>query len=200
MDGKVKIGVLAFQGDVSEHLEMVKATGAQAVPVKRPYELEIIDGLILPGGESTTMGFLLKHSGLGEAIKKRAGEGMPIWGTCMGAILMARHLADNPIEQPILGLMDITVRRNAWGRQRESFEEEIPIPRLKHDAFACVFIRAPWIESVGPSCEILATHQGKIILAEESNLLASAFHPELARDVRIHHYFLEKIKERGLTS
>ncbi len=193
----MKVGVLAFQGDVEEHLEILKTLGVQTIAVKRPYELEIVDGLILPGGESTTVGLLLKETGLDQAIRKRAKEGMPVWGTCMGIILMAKKLLDNPIEQPILGLMDITVRRNAFGRQRESFEEEISIPALKCEAFPSVFIRAPIVEAVGPEVETMALYQGKAVLVQEKNLMGSTFHPEIAKDSRIHQHFLNLIKERG---
>lgn len=192
-----KIGVLSIQGDVSEHFDMIKAVGAQPVPVRRPYEVEIIDGLILPGGESTTLGLLMKQSGLDQVIQKRANEGMPVWGTCMGAILLAKRLLDNQVPQTTLGLMDISIRRNAYGRQKDSFEEEVPLQGVKGESFPCIFIRAPWIEEVGPQVVTMGTFRGKIILAREKNLLASAFHPEIAKDERIHQFFLEMIKDRG---
>lgn len=192
------VGVLSFQGDVSEHLEMIKRAGGNPMPVKRPHELQLVDALIIPGGESTTVGRLLKETGLDAAIEKRVNKGMPVWGTCMGAILLAKNLQDNLIDQPTLKLMNISVRRNAYGRQRESFEEEIPIPVLDEKAFPCVFIRAPEIEKTGPGVEILASFQGKPVLVEEGNLMASSFHSEIAGDARIHRYFMKKIgRERG---
>lgn len=194
------IGVLSFQGDVSEHLEMLKVLGVKSMPIGRPYELEVVDGLIIPGGESTTVGRLLKETGMDLAVRNRAEEGMPVWGTCMGAILIAKKLIENPIEQSILGLMNISVRRNAFGRQQESFEEEISIPILKDPGFPCVFIRAPQIEEVGPGVETLAEFQGKPVLVREKNLMASAFHPEISRDPRIHRLFVEMNKGRGLTN
>lgn len=191
----MKIGVLGFQGDVEEHAQIIRNLQEQPVIVKRPYELEVVDGLILPGGESTTVGFLLRDSGLDSAIKKRASEGMPVWGTCMGAILLAKELIANPVPQSTLQLMDIAVRRNAYGRQRESFEETISIPSLHCEIFPSVFIRSPWIEKTGPKVETLATYQGKTVFARENNLLATTFHPEIAEENRIHEYFLSLIRK-----
>jgi 5'-phosphate synthase pdxT subunit len=197
----VKVGVLAFQGDVSEHLEMIEAVGGKPVPVKYPKEVEEIDGLILPGGESTTLGLLLKESQMDRAIKKRVLEGMPVWGTCMGAILLAKKLINNPIPQETLGLMNIAVLRNAYGRQRESFEEEISLEGIPGGPFPCVFIRAPYIEKMDPGVMTMGEFRGKIVLAREKNMLASSFHPEIAKDKRLHEYFLGMIEEslQGIT-
>jgi len=195
-----KVGVLAFQGDVSEHLGLLNNLQAEAIPLRSVEALLNVDGLIIPGGESTTVGLLLKQSGLDKAIQKRAKEGMPVWGTCMGAILLAKTLVANRVEQPVLGLIDISVRRNAFGRQKESFEAKIPIPTLKIDDFPAVFIRAPWIETTGNGVEILADFQGKTVLAKERNILVSAFHPEIAKDGRLHQFFLNFVRERGLSN
>jgi 5'-phosphate synthase pdxT subunit len=196
----MKIGILCFQGDVAEHAEVVKTLGAQPIKVKYPYELEVLNGLIIPGGESTTVGALLEESGMSKAIQKRAQEGMPVWGTCMGAILMAKQFIENSIHQPVLGIMNIKVKRNAYGRQKESFEEEISIPALKCDSFPSVFIRAPWFEPNGSKVEILAQYQGKPVLVKEEHLLASAFHPEIAGEPLLHKYFLEMVKTSKYSS
>lgn len=196
----MKVGVLAFQGDVEEHLDMLEKSGTHPISVKSPGELEMIDGLILPGGESTTLELLLESSGMADAIKKRAEKGMPVWGTCMGAILLAKRLAGNPKKQATLELMDITVRRNAYGRQNESFEADVSIPILNCEDFPGVFIRAPWIEKTGPHVEVLATHLDKAIFVREKNILACTFHPEIAKDNRLHHYFINMIKQAMPTS
>jgi 5'-phosphate synthase pdxT subunit len=202
----MKIGIVSFQGDVAEHAEILKLLDVQPIKVKYPYELEVLNGLIIPGGESTTVGFLLKESGMDKAIQKRAHEGMPIWGTCMGAILMAKKFIDNPIEQPTLGIMNIKVKRNAYGTQRESFEEEFPIPILKCNSFPGVFIRAPWFEPDGTSVEVLAEYQGKPVLVKEGYMLASSFHPEIAGESFLHKYFLDMVRSskypgvRGLSN
>lgn len=168
---------------------MVAELGAEGVPVKYVRDLEGLDGLILPGGESTTLGKLMAKHGLDAAIKERAEAGLPVYGTCAGLILLARDIPGS--EQPRLGLMDITVKRNAYGRQVDSFETDLDIPALGETPFRAVFIRAPYIEAVGPGVEVLAEHGGKIVAARQGRYLVSAFHPELTGDPRLHAYFLE---------
>lgn len=185
------VGILALQGDFREHEEMLSDLGATPLQVRLPEDVDKIDRLIIPGGESTTIGKLLTMYDLLDPIKKRASDGMPIWGTCAGAILLATHIADPaPGGQTGLGLMDITARRNAYGRQLDSFEVDVAIGELGSKPFPCVFIRAPILEDPGKNVKVLATHNGKIIFARESKLLASCFHPELTDDTRLHEYFL----------
>jgi 5'-phosphate synthase pdxT subunit len=185
------VGILALQGAVSEHDEMLLRCGCRSVPVRTREELDAVSGLILPGGESTTVGLLLKRWKLLDALRNRVREGMPIFGTCTGMILMAGRIMDGLDSQPVLGLMDISVRRNAFGRQRESFEAPLDIQVLGPEPFPGVFIRAPHIESAGKNVEILATLEGRIVAAREKNMLVSAFHPELTEDCRLHEYFAE---------
>jgi len=184
---RLKIGVLALQGAVSEHMDSLQKCGAAAVAVRKTSDFTGLDGLIIPGGESTTIGRLSCLYGFREGILAMAAQGKPIWGTCAGLILLAREVEN---QEPILSLMSITVRRNAFGRQRESFEAELEIPVLGEEPFCGVFIRAPLILSVGESVKILATFQGQIVAARERNLLATSFHPELTEDLRMHKYFL----------
>ena len=185
----MKIGVLASQGAFAEHIAILNRLKVATVPVRLPRELEYLDGLIIPGGESTTIsGFLLADKLAGK-IRDMAGEGLPIWGTCAGMILLAEKVEDSP-QQP-LGLMAITVLRNAFGRQRESFETELSIPVLGEAPFPGVFIRAPIIEYVSDGVEVLARLADETIVAvRQGKLLASAFHPELTDDLRFHQYFL----------
>ncbi|HHW13619.1 MAG TPA: pyridoxal 5'-phosphate synthase glutaminase subunit PdxT [Firmicutes bacterium] len=193
MADQVRIGVLDLQGAVREHLRMVAALGCEAVPVKKVADLEGLQGLILPGGESTTLGKLMHRYGLDEAIKERAEAGMPIYGTCAGLILLAKHIPGS--DQLRLGLMDVTVKRNAYGRQVDSFETDLDIPAVGPEPFRAVFIRAPYIESVGHGVEVLAAHAGHIVMARQGRFLVSAFHPELTDDRRVHAYFLERVAE-----
>lgn len=187
----MKIGVLDLQGAVREHLNMLRGLGCDSVAVKKIEDLEGIDGLILPGGESTTLGKLLHRYGLDVKITELAGRGLPVYGTCAGLILMSRDIPG--LEQPRLGLMDIAVKRNAYGRQVDSFETDLEIPEIGAEPFRAVFIRAPYIESAGPGVEVLARHQGHIIMARQGRFLVSAFHPELTEDPRIHAYFAEMV-------
>ena len=190
----IKIGVLALQGSVIEHINMLKRIeDVEPIEVKRRKELEIIDGLILPGGESTAQGKIISEFGLKEIIIKRAKEGMPIWGTCCGMILLAKHIVNQDYTH--LNLMDIYVRRNAYGSQIDSFRTRMFIPKISEDEITLVFIRAPYIERVGEGVEILAELNGKIIAAEQENLLATSFHPELTDDLSFHRYFVSKIKK-----
>lgn len=184
----MKVGVLALQGDFQEHLYALGRLTVEAFPVKDEEGIRKIDALVIPGGESTTMGILMTRWGLRELIIKKAREGMPILGTCAGMVLLAQQVEN--WKQPLLGLMSITVRRNAFGRQRDSFECELDIKGLEGPPFKAIFIRAPVITAVGPSVDVLAKIDDKIVLAREGNLLACAFHPELTEDTRIYRLFL----------
>jgi pyridoxal 5'-phosphate synthase pdxT subunit len=185
----VRIGVMALQGDFALHLALLRRAGAEGVEVRRPDQLTRTDGLILPGGESTTLVRLLVSSGLESAIPDYVAAGRPVMGTCAGMILLAREVLDPP--QPSLGLLDAVVRRNAYGRQVDSFEADAPFPALEDDApVRMVFIRAPAIEQMGPSIETLMTHEGKPVLVRQGNILAAAFHPEMTDDPRVHAYFM----------
>jgi len=188
----MKIGVLASQGAFIEHIEKLKQLGVEAMPVRLPEELEGLDGLIIPGGESTSIGRLMRDYKLTQAIREKVKNGMPVFGTCAGMILMAKKSSDANFES--LGLMDITVRRNAFGRQLESFENELNVPVLGEKQFPGVFIRAPLIEQVNGTAEVLAKlADGTIVAVREDKMLALAFHPELTDDPRFHQYFLELV-------
>lgn len=189
----MKIGVLALQGAFREHCRMVEHLGAQAVEIRKPEQLDDVAGLIIPGGESTTIGKLMNDWGLMDKIKERAAHGMAIYGTCAGMILLAQDIIGS--DQPRLGLMDTVVQRNAFGRQRESFEADLYVPEFGDAPVRAVFIRAPYIEGVGPDVEVLASVGEKIVIARQGKFLATAFHPELTDDDRIHRYFLAMIKE-----
>ena len=179
------VGVLALQGDFAEHVEMLRSIGVDAVEVRLPVQLAQIDALIIPGGESTTITRLLDIYELREPIRRLGLEGLPIWGTCAGAIVLAKEATD--LDRPNLALMDIDVRRNAFGRQLDSFEEDLRIPALGDAPFHAVFIRAPVIERTADAVEVLATlADGTIVAAREGALLATSFHPELTGDARFH--------------
>jgi len=191
----MKIGVLASQGAFIEHIEKLRQLGVEAMPVRLPKELEGLDGLIIPGGESTSIGRLMRDYKLTQPIRSRARKGMPVFGTCAGMIIMARKSTDADFET--LGLMDIAVRRNAFGRQRESFEAELNVPVLGRKPFPGVFIRAPLIEQVNGTVEVLARlADGTIVAARDGKMLALAFHPELTDDTRFHQYFLDIVSGR----
>jgi len=191
----MKIGVLASQGAFIEHIEKLGQLGVEAMPVRLPEELEGLDGLIIPGGESTSIGRLMQDYKLTQAIRDGVNNGMPVFGTCAGMILMAKKSNDAYLEP--LGLMDIIVRRNAFGRQRESFETELNVPALGGKPFPGVFIRAPLIEQVNGTVEVLARlADGTMVAAREGKMLALAFHPELTDDARFHQYFLELVSGR----
>ncbi len=188
----MKIGVLALQGAFIEHEKMLRRLGVETREVRLPRDLETLDGLVLPGGESTTIGKLAVQYGLMEPIRAMAAEGKPLWGTCAGMILMARDVGR---AQPLLGLMNVTVQRNAFGRQVDSFEVDLPVPAIATpDAarpFHAIFIRAPLLEAVGAGVEVLARlKDGAIVAAQQGRLLATSFHPELAGDDRFHRYFV----------
>jgi len=191
----MKIGVLASQGAFAEHIAKLRQLEAEAVPVRLPEELEGLDGLVIPGGESTSIGRLMRDYKLTNEIKDRAKNGLSVFGTCAGMILLTKKSSDASPEY--LGLMDITVRRNAFGRQRESFEAELSIPVLGEKPFPGVFIRAPLIEQLNSQVEILARlADGTIIAVRQEKLLALAFHPELTDDLRFHQYFLDIVAGR----
>jgi pyridoxal 5'-phosphate synthase pdxT subunit len=185
------VGVLALQGDVVEHLAALDRAGARALAVKTPEQLAAVTGLVIPGGESTTVMKLLDRFGLAGPIVKRVRNGMPLWGTCMGMIVAAHDVAE--LDQPTLDLIDITVRRNAFGRQNESAEVDLSIPALGPRPFPGVFIRAPWIERVGPEVDLLAQRDGHGVMVRQGNVLGTSFHPELTGDPRVHAYFLQMV-------
>ena len=190
----MRIGVLASQGAFAEHIAMLHQLGVDAVPIRLPQELDGLDGLIIPGGESTSISKLMLDYNLANEIKNLAENGLPIFGTCAGMIMLANKVPDSRVEP--LELMKIGVRRNAFGRQKESFETDISIPVLGEKPFPAVFIRAPAIEQSNSDVEILAKlHDGTIVAARQGKLLASAFHPELTDDLRFHQYFLDMVAE-----
>lgn len=187
-----KVGVLALQGAVAEHIRGIEKAGAEGVVVKRTEQLADLDGIILPGGESTTIGKLMRTYGFIDALREFSAAGKPIFGTCAGLIVIAKEITGQP--EAHLELMDITVARNAFGRQRESFETDLPIKGIDENVRA-VFIRAPLIEKVGSGVEVLATYDGQIVAAQQGHLLAASFHPELTDDFRLHSYFLDMVKQ-----
>ena len=189
----MRIGVLALQGAFREHIMTLEALGAAAVAVRLPEQLGDLNGLIIPGGESTAIAKLMRTYGFYDPIRQQHGAGMAIWGTCAGAILIADEIVDALPDQKPLGIMDIAVRRNAFGRQVDSFEADLGFKYLPGGEFRGVFIRAPWIETLGEGVEELASHDGHIVAARQGDLLATAFHPELTGDPRIHQFFLEEI-------
>ena len=196
----MKIGVLALQGDFREHVQMLQGLGVDAVEVRLPSELASVDGLIIPGGESTTIGKLLRTFDLMEPLRRRISEGMPVYGTCAGAIVLAKGVEAKGVDQPVLGMMDVQVRRNAFGRQVDSFEAEVPIAALGDRPYHAVFIRAPVIEKLGPEVEVLGRlDDGTIVAAKQGNLLATSFHPELTADGRFHAYFARLVEASRAT-
>jgi len=194
------VGVLALQGDVREHVFALTDAGARALPVRRPDELAGLDGLILPGGESTTMSKLAAAFDLLEPLRKAVSGGLPVYGACAGMILLADRLLGAPPDQETLGGIDMTVRRNAFGRQVDSFEEDVHLSGLGDQPLRAVFIRAPWVESVGDGVEVLATarapaYVGRIVAVRQEHLLATSFHPELTGDTRLHKMFVGMVRE-----
>jgi pyridoxal 5'-phosphate synthase pdxT subunit len=190
------IGVLALQGDVREHVRALGEVGAEARPVRRPHELDSVDALVIPGGESTTMSKLAVDFGLLEPLRKRVAGGMPVYGSCAGMIMLATDILDGRPDQQSLGGIDMAVRRNAFGRQVDSFEAPVEIDGIAGPPFHAVFIRAPWVESVGAEVEVLGRvaagpAAGRIVAVRQGNLLATAFHPELTGDLRVHRFFVE---------
>lgn len=185
-----RVGVLAIQGDFAEHIAaMNQVEGVEAFPVKKAEEIATLDGLIIPGGESTTIGKLCERFGLDEAIIKRYEQGMAIWGTCAGLIYMSNDIADRP-EQQRLGLLNCRVKRNAFGRQVDSFETDLQVKGLQDGETRAVFIRAPYVESAGEGVEVLSVYNDRIVAVRQGKLLGIAFHPELTDDRRVQKYFL----------
>jgi 5'-phosphate synthase pdxT subunit len=186
------IGVFALQGDVREHLRALTELGATAISVRRPSELAACDGLVLPGGESTTMYKLARAFDLFEPLRARIKDGMPAFGTCAGMIMLADRVLSGTADQETLGGLDITVRRNAFGRQVDSFEEDLRFDGLDNPVHA-VFIRAPWVEKAGPDVEVLAEAAGHPVAVRQGPLLATSFHPEVGSDLRLHQLFLAMV-------
>jgi len=204
----VRIGVLAVQGDVREHISALASLGEQVVGVRRPSELDDVDALIIPGGESTTMDKLVRAFDLQEPLRKRIAGGMPVYGSCAGMIMLADRIADAREDQETLGGLDITVRRNAFGRQVDSFEGDLHIPTIAKvttrpeghpSTFKAVFIRAPWVEEMSEAVQVLARVEtgpaaGRVVAIRAGNLLATSFHPEVTGDHRIHEYFTQMVR------
>jgi 5'-phosphate synthase pdxT subunit len=206
------IGVLALQGDVREHLHALARCGTTARPVRRPEELDAVDALVIPGGESTTMSRLAVEFELLEPVRKRIAGGMPAYGSCAGMIMLATEVLDGRPDQESFGGIEMTVRRNAFGRQVDSFEAPVRLDGVAGDPFHAVFIRAPWVERVGAGVEVLARvsrpgegrvpgpregAEGRIVAVRQGNLLATAFHPELTGDLRVHRFFAEMAARAG---
>jgi len=190
----MKVGVLALQGAVAEHIRSITLAGAEGVPIKKVEQLDDIDGLIIPGGESTTIGKLMRKYDFMDAIRQFSAQGKPIFGTCAGLIVLAERIQGD--EEAHLKLMDITVARNAFGRQRESFETDLPVKGIDETVRA-VFIRAPLILEVGLGVEVLSTYKDEIVTARQEHLLAASYHPELTDDYRLHQYFVEMVRSRA---
>lgn len=200
MGSSPTIGVLALQGDVREHLAALETCGARAVPVRRRHELDNVDGLVLPGGESTTMGRLLRVFDLLEPLRARLKAGMPAYGSCAGMILLASKVLDTRPDADHLDGLDITVRRNAFGRQVDSFEADVDFTGIEGPVRA-VFIRAPWVETVGAKVEVLATvpdgpAAGRVVAVRQGSVLATSFHPEITGDRRVHRLFVETVRSQ----
>jgi 5'-phosphate synthase pdxT subunit len=198
------IGVLALQGDVREHLKALEACGARAIGVRRPEELAAVDGLVIPGGESTTIAKLAVIFDLMDALRERVAAGMPTYGSCAGMILLADRITASTADQQTIGGLDVTVRRNAFGRQVESFEADVNIEGINDGPVRAVFIRAPWVEQTGDSVQVLGQVNvgaedtagvGRIVAVRQGQLLATSFHPELTGDLRVHAYFASMVGE-----
>lgn len=187
----MKIGVLALQGAFREHERIFSELGAQTVLVKQQHDLEGLDGIVIPGGESTSIGRLLREYNLIDPIRNMVNSGLPVMGTCAGMIVMAKNIAGET--EPHLGIMDVEVNRNSFGRQKDSFETDLNIPVIGDEPFPAVFIRAPHIANVGEGCEVLCKYEDRIVAVREGNLLALSFHPELTNDHRLHKYFVDMI-------
>ncbi|MFJ5803235.1 MULTISPECIES: pyridoxal 5'-phosphate synthase glutaminase subunit PdxT [Streptomyces] len=188
------IGVLALQGDVREHVKALADAGALARPVRRPEELDEVDGLVIPGGESTTMSKLAIVFGMLEPLRAFVAAGKPVYGTCAGMIMVADKLLDAREDQETFGGIDMIVRRNAFGRQNESFEAAVDVTGIPGGPVEGVFIRAPWVESVGGAVEVLATYDGHTVAVRQGNVLATSFHPELTGDHRVHALFVDMVR------
>ncbi|MEU4499137.1 pyridoxal 5'-phosphate synthase glutaminase subunit PdxT [Streptomyces sp. NPDC023998] len=195
--GSPVIGVLALQGDVREHLIALAAADAEARPVRRPDELAEVDGLVIPGGESTTMSKLAVLFDMMQPLRERIAGGLPVYGTCAGLIMLADKILDPRSGQETFGGIDMIVRRNAFGRQNESFEAAVEVTGVAEGPVEGVFIRAPWVESVGAQVEVLAEHDGHIVAVRQGNALATSFHPELTGDHRMHGLFVDMVRAAG---
>lgn len=190
-----RIGVLALQGDFREHLTVLRNFGAEAVPIRRASELPEIDGLVIPGGESSVMDKLARTFGLRDPLRDAIAGGLPVYGTCAGMIMLSTNILDGIDGQESLGGLDIDVRRNAFGSQTDSFEVELSIPVIGDPRLHAVFIRAPVVERVGDGVSVLAAvNDGRVVAVEQDNLLATSFHPEMTEDHRFHAYFLERVR------
>ncbi|MDP9430168.1 MAG: pyridoxal 5'-phosphate synthase glutaminase subunit PdxT [Actinomycetota bacterium] len=199
MSRKPVVGVLALQGDVREHLATLSALGAEAVTVRRPEELAAVDALVVPGGESTTMGKLAARFGLLEPLRVAVGDGLPVYGSCAGMIMLADRLLDAPPDQVTVGGLDVTVRRNAFGRQVDSFESQVEIDGVAGGPVHAVFIRAPWVEQTADDVQVLGrvvggAADGRIVAVRQGNLVATSFHPELTGDRRVHALFVDIVR------
>lgn len=191
-----KVGVLALQGDFREHIAVLRGLGADAVPVRRPEELEEIGGLVIPGGESSVMDKLSRAFGLAEPLRDAIAGGLPVYGTCAGLIMLADRILDGIAGQQTLGGLDVAVRRNAFGSQVDSFETDLDIPALGDEPMHAVFIRAPIVESVGEKATALArVDDGRVVAVEQGNLIGTSFHPEITGDTRFHQYFLRRVRD-----
>jgi 5'-phosphate synthase pdxT subunit len=191
----LQVGVLALQGSVMEHVQCLqKIPGIDIVQVRKPQQLSGIDGIILPGGESTTMGKLLRELGILEPLRELIQDGLPVWGTCAGMILLARNIVQQ--NDGYLGLLDVTLRRNAYGAQLDSFSRSAVIRKIASHEIPLIFIRAPYIEQWGPEVDVLLELEGKAVAVEQGNILATSFHPELTEDLSTHRYFIRKIEQR----
>jgi 5'-phosphate synthase pdxT subunit len=195
----LRIGVLALQGDVREHLAILHGSGVEAVAVRRPAELASVDGLVVPGGESTTMSKLARIFDLIDPLRQASKDGLPMFGTCAGMIMLADRIEGGTADQETIGGLDVVVRRNAFGRQVDSFEADVDVAHLEDD-FHAVFIRAPWVEEVGPEVEVVATvatgpATGRIVAVRQGHLLATSFHPEVTGDPRLHEVFVDIVRE-----
>ncbi|HEY8490946.1 MAG TPA: pyridoxal 5'-phosphate synthase glutaminase subunit PdxT [Dehalococcoidia bacterium] len=196
MTDHLTIGILALQGDFAEHRQALERAGAAVREVRLPADLEGLHGLVIPGGESTTISRLMLAYDLMDPVRALARSGRPVWGTCAGAIMLAARVPD--LDRPTLGLLDVGIRRNAFGRQVESFEVDLPVPALGEPPFHAVFIRAPLIQDVGPDVDVLARLDGGAVVAvRQEHLLATAFHPELTDDLRFHRYFVGMAEARA---
>jgi 5'-phosphate synthase pdxT subunit len=194
----MKVGVLALQGDVREHIDSLIKCGVDPIHVRRDSELDEIDALVLPGGESTTIAQLAEVFGIFDTIKERISAGMPVYGSCAGMILLADEILDAKEGQKSFGGLDITVRRNAFGRQVDSFESDISFEDGSSDLIRAVFIRAPWVERVGQSVQVLSSFGSHAVAVRSQTLLATSFHPEITGDHRIHRYFIEEVARPAL--
>ena len=195
------VGVLALQGDFREHIRVLASLGAEAVPVRRAEDVKAVSGLVIPGGESSVMDKLSRAFGVAEPLQEAIAEGMPVYGTCAGLIMLSDRIVDGIAGQQSLGGLDIAVRRNAFGPQTESFEVDLDVPKLGEAPMHAVFIRAPVVDEVGDGASAMSTlDDGRVVAVEQGNLLGTSFHPEMTNDYRFHEYFLERVRRVGYHS